>query len=330
MTITMSETTTRTVRKTTLNNGKLAPVIAFGTGTSHAWTDSTKSTVMALERGYSHLDCAYHYKNQKFTGMAVVGSGMAREQLYITTKAGSFDHPPEHFDARTFLKSNLADLGVEYVDLYLIHADLLVSDIQTAWSQMEQLQHEGLCKSIGVSNFSTKSLKTLLESCTIKPAVNQIEFHPNALSTYLPTLLPLCKTHKIKIASYGPLVPLVRRPSDPVIDAATTVAAARGLGETVGQILLEWNQQYTGGIVVTTSKNPSRMSEQIRPFIVAEPYPELSDVHLDLIAEAGKSDPYRHWGGAWPNFMNGEGGITYPKAERGNYGKQKAAQELSS
>ncbi len=135
---------------------------------------------------------------------------------------------------------------------------------------MEDLQREGLTRSIGVSNFSSKNLQAVLDSCTvslsiqpesslldltffpqIKPAVHQIEFHPYAVPTYLPKLLPLCREHRITIACYGPLVSIIRKRGGPLDEVAQTIAKERGHSETEGQILLAWAQQFSQGIVVT-------------------------------------------------------------------------------
>ncbi|ORY34977.1 NADP-dependent oxidoreductase domain-containing protein [Naematelia encephala] len=244
----MSPFVQRTVR---LNDGNEIPVIAFGTGTSQAWTDTSPVVSSALSNGLIHIDSAYHYKNAKFTGDAIRNSGLHRDEFYVTTKGAAFEAEPDDFDARFYLTENLKDLGLEYVDLFLIHADILVGDVQKAWKQMEELKKEGLTRSIGVSNFSTKSLQAILDICEIPPALNQIEFHPYSLPTYLPTLLPLQAKHKIVTAAYAPLMSIVRHPNGPVDQVVLAIASARGRGETPGQVLLLWAQQITGGVVVT-------------------------------------------------------------------------------
>ncbi|WVQ79458.1 hypothetical protein IAT38_001557 [Cryptococcus sp. DSM 104549] len=303
------------VRTVTLNDGNIIPVIAFGTGTAQAWTDSAPVVLSALSAQYTHFDCAWHYKNQVHTGRALKESGVLGEkrekrgELFVSTKGGSFDGDPEEFDAGLFLRRGLKDLGLDYADLYIIHADILVGSVTKAWKQMEQLKKDGLARSIGVSNFSTKSLEEVLSICEIPPAVNQIEFHPYSLAHYLTTLIPLCRKHNITITAYGPLMSLVRHTGGPVDAVVRRVAEERALGETDGQVLLRWGQELTGGVVITTSGKKERMEEQVAPFLVESTAPALSKEHKDAIADAGRSAPFRFWGKGFPYFMKGEGGF---------------------
>ncbi|WVQ75177.1 hypothetical protein IAR50_004787 [Cryptococcus sp. DSM 104548] len=295
------------VRTVKLNDGNEIPVVAFGTGTVQAWTDSAPVVASALEAGYCHIDCAWHYKNQHYTGRAVKESGIKREEIWLSSKAGSFDDDPADFDARMFLEQCLKDVSFQYVDMYLIHADILVGSVTEAWKQMEQIKKDGLARSIGVSNFTTNSLAEILCNCEILPAINQIEYHPYSLAHYLPTLLPLCKKHDIKISAYGPLMSLIRHKEGPVDEVVRRIVQERGLGETEGQVLLRWSHETTGGIVVTTSSKPERMAEQIQPFLNNSPTPPLSDEDRQAITKAGVSAPFRFWGQGYPYFMKGEG-----------------------
>ena len=142
-----------------------------------------------------------------------------------------------------------------------IHADVLVPSITAAWRDMEQLQRDGLARSIGVANFSTAALQAIVDQCEvgstlsqvsrqIVPAVNQIEFHPYSLPTY-GTLLPFCRKHGIVIGAYSTLYPLTRLSNGPVDIVVARTAFERDLGETPAQILLMWAQQSSGGYVVT-------------------------------------------------------------------------------
>ncbi|WVW86643.1 hypothetical protein I302_108696 [Kwoniella bestiolae CBS 10118] len=175
------------VKTITLNDGVKIPILAFGTGTAQAWTDTSSVVGMALQKGYRHFDCAWHYKNAVYTGKALRDSGIPREDIFVTCKIGSFEDDPREFDARKFMDVMLKDFGVGHVDLLLLHADILVGSVTHAWRQMESIKKGGLTRSIGVSNFSARSLEEILRMCEIKPSINQIEFHPYALPTYLPT-----------------------------------------------------------------------------------------------------------------------------------------------
>ncbi|OCF77753.1 hypothetical protein I204_01753 [Kwoniella mangroviensis CBS 8886] len=316
------------IRTITLNDGVEIPVLAFGTGcnlfsyivlsktsnqcvegrsTAQAWTDTSPIVTLALQKGYRHFDCAWHYKNGVYTGKALKESGIPREKIFITCKIGSFDDDPSEFDTRKFVDAVLKDLQVEYIDLLVLHADILVGSITQAWKAMEEIKKEGLARSIGLSNFSTKSLEEILSICEIKPSINQIEFHPYSLSTYLPTLLPLCDKYDIKIAAYGSLMSLVRHRGGPVDEVVEHICHERGMKETGGQVLLRWAQQITEGIVITTTNKPDRMVEQILPFLEVISDNRLSQKHLDEIS--GAERPFRFWGTNWPYFMQGEGGI---------------------
>ncbi|WVQ79459.1 hypothetical protein IAT38_001558 [Cryptococcus sp. DSM 104549] len=301
---------TRTIK---LNDGNDIPVLAFGTGTGTARNETVTAILSAFSTGYTFIDSAWSYKNQADTGRALKESGLLdplrRGDVFVSTKGGDYDGEPEKFDAKAFLEQGLRELGVDYVDLFLIHADFLVGSIPGAWKQMEQLKKDGLTRSIGVSNFSTKSLEELLASCEIPPAVNQIELHPYAIAHYLPTLLPLCAKHSIAITAYGSLKPITSHTGGPVNPVVTRVAAERALGETDGQILLRWAQEVTGGTVVTTSGKEDRMKEQLAPFLRKSTAPPLTEEQKDAITKAGCEAPWRHWGNGYPYFMKGEGGV---------------------
>ncbi|WRT69443.1 uncharacterized protein IL334_006429 [Kwoniella shivajii] len=297
------------VKSVKLNDGIEVPVIAFGIGTALAKIDTFSYVESALKHGYRHFDCAWHYRNGEYTGKAMRESGIPREEIFISAKIGDFEGDPSEFNANQFTETLLKDLGVDYVDLLMLHADILVGSVTEAWKQMETLKERGLARSIGVSNFSTESLEKILKICKITPSVNQIEFHPYSLPTYLPTLIPLCKEHGIKIAAYGSLMSITRHQGGPVDQVVKLISEERGFGQSEGQILLKWAQQINGGIVITTTTKESRMAEQIKPFLDTPSYTDLSQEHIRDISDAGASAPFRNWGTNWPYFMKGEGGI---------------------
>ncbi|KAI9064721.1 Aldo/keto reductase [Trametes sanguinea] len=171
-----------------LNDGTSIPSIAFGTWTLGGGAQATDYVEQAISVGFSHVDTAQAYQNEEEAGKAIRESGLAREDIYITTKFSGRDG----LDIETSIRNSLKFLGVDYVDLYLIHHPRLAQpDIPTAWAQMEKLKKEGLVKSIGVSNFGVSELQTLLASANIKPAANQILFHPYVHARQLPiTLMP--------------------------------------------------------------------------------------------------------------------------------------------
>lgn len=168
-------------------------------------------------------------------------------------------------EPRKVLKEELAKLQTDHVDLCtrqrsrrsaltadLMHSPLYTGDrtLAETWAIMEELVKEGLTKSIGVSNFREEDLLEIEKSWKIKPAVNQIEYHPYVFhAANMERLLDLLKKHEIRVEAYGPQTPLFRVPGGPVDPVVERIAKAHKI--TPGQTLLLWAQQYTGGVVVT-------------------------------------------------------------------------------
>jgi 2,5-diketo-D-gluconate reductase A len=166
----MKTTTTPTVA---LNNGVEMPILGFGV--YQVPPDQTKAAVsVALEAGYRSLDTAAAYLNEEEVGRAIKASGIPREELFVTTKLWVQDAREE--SARRAFETSLEQLGLDYVDLYLIHQPF--GDYYGSWRAMERLNREGLARAIGVSNFYPDRLVDLIEHNEIVPAVNQIECHP--------------------------------------------------------------------------------------------------------------------------------------------------------
>jgi len=185
--------------------------------------------------------------------------GIPRSDLYITTKCMNLVH-----DLPTALDRSLKAMQLDYVDLYLIHTPFKyksAEDISTAWAQMEELQAKGLARSIGVSNFRPRDLAPILETAKVKPAVNQIEYHP-----YLqhPELSELMREHGIFTVGYGPLVSLRKEDQlegGPIDDYVATLAKKYDVTED--NILLRWQMQK-GLCIVTTSSKESRLRNYLR------------------------------------------------------------------
>ncbi|KZT70672.1 Aldo/keto reductase [Daedalea quercina L-15889] len=229
-----------------LNNGTSIPSIAFGTGTLGSGQQSTDKVDQAISVGFSHIDTAQLYRNEYEAGIAIRESGVAREDLYITTKYSGLNG----LDIETSIHNSLGNLGVDYVDLYLIHnPDLAVPDISTTWSKMEKVQSDGLAKSIGVSNFNVPQLQTLLNSAKIKPAANQILFHPYVLGQQAP-VVEFGSLYGIVSEAYSVLTPLTHQTGGPV-DKPLKAIASR-LNTDPEQVLLAW-AKFKGVVVVTTS-----------------------------------------------------------------------------
>ncbi|ORY25837.1 NADP-dependent oxidoreductase domain-containing protein [Naematelia encephala] len=268
--------------KLLLSNGRRIPVLGYGLGTANYGRDSSDAVVLALRQGYLHLDGAEAYANDESIRIGLERSGVSRKDIFYTTKCSSKD-------PRAALLKSLKTLNLEYVDLYLLHSPEYFEEIglAKAWEMCEEMQTEGLCKSIGVSNFRVKDLKKLAETAKVTPVINQIEFHPYLYKETKP-LLDYCKEHAITIAAWGPLTPLTNAKNGPV--DVTVAEIAKSTGYTPGQVLLKWCQQVTGGVVLTTSSKASRLQEQMVPFISM---PDLTDAQVEAIIENGKSKHFR-------------------------------------
>ncbi|KAH9918623.1 Aldo/keto reductase [Fomitopsis serialis] len=235
-----------------LNNGTSIPGVAFGTWTLGGGQQSTDKVDQAISVGFSHIDTAQSYRNEYEAGIAIHESGLAREDLYITTKYSGLNG----LDIETSIHNSLNNLGVDYVNLYLIHHPrLAVPDIPTAWSKMEKLQTDGLVKSIGVSNFNVLQLQTLLDSAKIKPVANQILFHPYVLASQAP-IVEFGKLNGIVSEAYSVLTPLTHHTGGPVDKPLKEIASR--LNAESEQVLLAW-AKAKGVVVVTASTRKERL-----------------------------------------------------------------------
>ncbi|KIK59627.1 hypothetical protein GYMLUDRAFT_44594 [Collybiopsis luxurians FD-317 M1] len=250
--------------KFALNDGTQIPWLGFGTGTVLKGRDVAASIKTAIETGITHLDGAQGYNNEETLGQGIRESGIAREKLFITTK---LDESPTE-SVKDALKTSLKKLGLNYVDLYLIHSPFRAfkeGKLKQWWKEMEELKKEGLAKSIGVSNFTVEHLQIILEDATVVPAVNQIEVHPYVWDT-ASQIYSFCKEKRILIQSYGGLSPIVRVPGGP-LDPILASAAARlsnesGSPVSLGQVLSKWLIQKEV-VVLTTSSKASRIKEAL-------------------------------------------------------------------
>ncbi|EPS94973.1 hypothetical protein FOMPIDRAFT_1133350 [Fomitopsis schrenkii] len=239
-----------------LNNGTTIPSIAFGTWTLGGGQQSTDKVDQALSVGFNHVDTAQSYRNEYEAGVAIHESGLARSDLYITTKYSGLNG----LGIETSIHNSLNNLGVDYVDLYLIHHPrLAVPDIPTAWSKMEKLQSDGLVKSIGVSNFNVPQLQTLLSSAKIKPVANQILFHPYVLGQQAP-IVEFGRANGIVSEAYSVLTPLTHQTGGPVDKPLKEIAAR--LNAEPEQVLLAW-AKLKGVVVVTASTRKERLEKYL-------------------------------------------------------------------
>lgn len=187
------------MKKVLLNNGVEVPII--GLGTFRAKGEEVYMAVKtAIDNGYTHIDTAMIYGNEKEINRAIKDSGVKRENLFITTKLWNSDQGYES-TKKAFQKS-LDDLGLDYIDLYLIHWNKGVEKAAESWKAMEELYKDGKIKAIGVSNFTMYHIEKLLETALVKPAVNQVECHIG-LPQY--DLQKYCESKGIKLTAYAPM-----------------------------------------------------------------------------------------------------------------------------
>ncbi|WP_104381507.1 aldo/keto reductase [Sphingobacterium sp. HMA12] len=241
-----------------LNNGIDIPAIGFGTWQIPEGEEAYQAVKEALKVGYTHIDTAAIYGNEKSVGRAIKDSGIARDTLFITTKLWNTERGYDKTIA-AFEKS-LADLGLEYIDLYLIHWPANESQFENwatinaeTWKALEYLYQQGKVKAIGVSNFPKDYLANLLETVTIVPAVNQIEFHPGYLQQ---ETVDLCKSNGILVQAWSPLG------SGRILQDETLIDLAEKKDTSVGQICIKFALSQ-GILPLPKSTNPLNIKRNL-------------------------------------------------------------------
>jgi 2,5-diketo-D-gluconate reductase A len=243
----------------TLNDGTSIPQLGFGV--FQVDPDETQRVVeQALEIGYRHIDTAQMYRNEEGVGRAIAASGLARDDLYVTTKLNNGFHEPDR--ARRAFDDSLARLGLDHVDLFLIHwplPTLYGGDFETTWRTLAEFSAQwgdGRATSIGVSNFEPAHLQRIVEDSGHVPAVNQVEVHPYFGNE---AVRAANASHGVATEAWSPIA------QGAVLDDPTIGAIAQRLGRTPAQITLRWHVQR-GDIVFPKSVNPERMRENFALF----------------------------------------------------------------
>jgi 2,5-diketo-D-gluconate reductase A len=240
----------------TLNNGQQIPQLGFGVFLIEP-QDTVAAVSTALEAGYRHIDTAEGYGNEQEVGEAIRRSGLDRADVFVTSKLDNDAHQPD--DARRAFDESLKALGVDYLDLFLIHWPLpgkYDGDFVSTWQTLEEFYREGRARSIGVSNFQAHHLRRLHGESEIIPAVNQIEVNPYLTQD---ELRGFCAEHQIAVEAWSPLG-RGNVLQDPEIDAI-----ARRAAKTPAQVVLRWHIQR-GDIVFPKSVTPDRIRENIDIF----------------------------------------------------------------
>jgi len=267
----------------TLNNGLKMPLLGLGTWKSKPG-EVTAAVKHALEYGYRHLDCAGGYGNETEVGEGIKASGVPRGDIFITSKLWNTKHHPD--DVEDACRKTLHDLGIDYLDLYLIHwpmafergsesfpknadgslrYDFSIHPTDT-WLAMEKLVNLGLVKSIGLSNFNSEQIKDIMNKGSIKPVMNQVECHP-----YLgqEKLLKFCEDQGIKITAYSPLGSPDRPWAQPDDVELLKEPKLKEIGQkydkTPAQVLIRWQIQR-GVVVIPKSVTPARIEQNGKVF----------------------------------------------------------------
>lgn len=275
----MTEPTTAraAVPELTLNNGVTIPQLGFGV--FQIPPEETRLAVTeALAAGYRHIDTAAAYRNESGVGAAIAESGLPREDIFITTKLRNGDQgsPREAFAA------SRKALGVDWIDLYLIHWPVPSQGLFTqAWKELESLYAQGSIRAIGVSNFLPEHLDELLATSTVIPAVNQIEAHPTFGQA---GLAAKSRSHGIAVEAYSPL----GQGKDLGNDVVTELAVKHGA--TPAQIVLAWHLGL-GNIVIPKTVSPERMRENLAAAQIKLSERELARISALETGERIGSDP---------------------------------------
>ena len=264
-----------------LNDGTTIPQLGFGVFQVPP-EETADTTGKAFEVGYRHIDTAEMYKNERGVGEAFRASGLGRSEVYITSKLNNGLHRPD--DARRAFDGTLEALGMDYVDLFLIHwplPTLYDGDYVSTWQTLIEFKREGRARSVGVSNFQVAHLERLAAETDLVPAVNQIEVHPyftnEAVRAY-------GQAHGILSEAWSPIA------QGGVLKDPVITEVAERLGKTTAQVTLRWHVQR-GDIIFPKSSTPSRMKENFEIFDFELSEGEMTHITALDKGEEGRTGP---------------------------------------
>jgi 2,5-diketo-D-gluconate reductase A len=245
-----------TVPQITLNDGTRIPQLGYGTFLVPA-DDAQRAVSEALELGYRHIDTAAVYGNEEGVGAAIAASGIPRDELYVTTKLWNDRHDGDEPDAA--IDESLAKLGLDAVDLYLVHWPTPAKDDYLhAWERLIGIRERGLARSIGVSNFLVPHLEKIVTATGVAPAVDQIELHPAHQQR---DVTAWAAAHDVRIESWGPL----GQGKYDLFGAPAVADAARAHAKTPAQVVIRWHLDH-GYILFPKSVRRERLAENFDVF----------------------------------------------------------------
>ncbi|MDX5424892.1 MAG: aldo/keto reductase [Exiguobacterium sp.] len=266
---------------TTLNNDVKMPMLGLGVYKVEDGAVTVDTVKAALEADYRLIDTAAIYQNEESVGQALREAGISREDVFVTTKLWNEFHGFD--EALQAFQDSLDRLGLEYVDLFLIHWPMpRFGKFVETYKALEQLYEEGRVRAIGVSNFEVEHLEQIIQSCSIVPAVNQVEIHP-----YLSQkeLIAFCKRYDIQIQAWSPLMK-----GREALEDDTIVEIANRHGKSPAQVILRWHLQ-NGVAVIPKSVTPSRIKENIQVFDFTLTKEEMAAIDALNRDERTGSDP---------------------------------------
>ena len=253
-----------------LNNGIEMPMLGMGVWQMAQGAETQRAVKAALDVGYRLVDTAKLYANERDVGIAVRESGIPREEVFVTTKLWNTDHGFE--PAIKAFKMSLRELGLDYIDLFLIHWPVAPSR-EDSWRALVKLFEEGKCRAIGVSNYTIGHLEGLLQDSSVVPAINQVEFSP---FLYQEELMGFCRDYNIQLEAYSPLTKGMRL-GDPKLRPF-----AAKYHKSAAQILIRWVLQHDI-VVIPKSSRPERILENSQVFDF-----EISSTDMEMLDSLGE------------------------------------------
>jgi diketogulonate reductase-like aldo/keto reductase len=252
---------------TTLHNGVKMPWVGLGVFLVKDGEEVVNSVKTAIEVGYRSIDTAAVYKNEEGVGKAIAESNVPRAELFITTKLWNADQGYE--ETLTAFDVSMEKLGLDYLDLYLIHWPLPShGKYLETWRALEKLYKDGRVRAIGVSNFKVHHLEDILANCEIRPMVNQVEYHPRFNQK---ELHDFCKKNQIQLEAWSPLM------QGGLLEEPVLVEIANKYNKSTAQVIIRWDIQ-TGVVTIPKSVKPHRIAENADVFDF-----ELSQDDMDKI-----------------------------------------------
>jgi diketogulonate reductase-like aldo/keto reductase len=240
-----------------LATGATIPTLGFGTWQIPDGAPAYSATLAALRAGYRHVDSARAYGNEESVGRAVRDSGLARGDVFVTSKLPA--EIKDHTKVQASFDETMRLLALDYVDLYLIHAPWPWSEIgkdctaqnKQVWTQLEAIHGSGRARAIGVSNFSVADMRAILDGCAVKPMVNQIRWFVGHTQ---PDVVAFCRQHGIVVEAYSPLA------TGRILHDPRVAAIALGYGKSVAQVCIRYALQ-SGTVALPKSTHPARIVE---------------------------------------------------------------------